>query len=308
MSQFNARLVEKDVLADVTATEAGSGVVDLNGASKFSCQAIYDVQAPSAKTFDSPQLASLVVQDLTYTAQDAGEAGNDITIQYIGDGVSGSETVNVTGTNIVVHMDPTAVTGSTADDILAAIEASGPADALVAVAVTGTGSNVQAVAAATPLAGGSDGEVNLADSEFTIPSHGFTTGFKVRLTTTGTLPAPLLTATDYFVIVIDANTVQLAASLADALAGTKIELDDEGADDSVNTVTGVALAGASVTFQKSNDGTNWVNIQAATSITVDGSVLLVQPDVSYRYFKVVKALTSGQVDLKALVLVLGDAV
>lgn len=412
MSQYNARLIETDVLADVTPTEAGSGVVDLNGASKFSCQAIYDVQAPSAKTFDSPQFAALVnqsltytsvvaeeaanditieyvdtgvpsqalevnvtadaisvnlaldagtastlvVQDLTYTAQVAGEAGDDITIQYVGDGTSGAETVDVTGTAIVVHMDPTAVTGSSADDILAAIEADGPADALVAVAVTGTGVTVQAVAAATPLAGGvdpaitstgnavktavnadspgaadlvlvtganaspvtafgptnlaggSDGEVNLADSEFTIPSHGFTTGFKVQLTTTGTLPAPLLTATDYFVIVVDANTIQLAETLADALAGTEIELSDVGSDDAVNTVTGVALAGASVTFQKSNDGSNWADIQAATSISADGSVLLVQPDVSYRYFKAVKALTSGQVDLKALVLVIGDAI
>lgn len=516
MSQYNSRLLYQDVLADVGSTSAGdSEIVDLDGASKFSCQAVYDVQAPDAKTFDSPELATLVDQSLTYTAVDAGAAGNDITIEYVdtgvplqalevsvdgdaitvnleldagtastlvdqdltytavlagvagdeitieyvdtgvpsqalevnvvgsaisvnleldagtastlieqdltytaqevgvagdlitityeGDGVSGAETVDVTGTDIVVHMDPTAVTGSTADDILAAIEASVAADALVAVVVSGTGANVQAASAETPLAGGvdpaivstgdevkaavngddpgaadlvlvsgtqagvvtalaatplsggvdpaivstgddvkaavngdspgaadlvlvsgsnaspvtaleptplaggSDGEVNVEDSEITIPSHGFPEGFKVRLTTTGTLPAPLLTATDYFVIVIDANTIQLAESLAEALAGTEIELTDAGSDDAVHTVTGVALAGASVTFKKSNNMIDWVTIQSATSITVDGSVMLEQANVSYRYFMVTKALTSGVVDLQANVLVIGDA-
>lgn len=309
MASNNSRLIEKDVFASVGSTSAGdSEIVDLNGASKFSCQAVYDVQAPSAKTFDSGESSDLEVQDLTYVAVTRGVAGNDITIEYVGDGVSGAETVDVTGTAIVVHMDPTAVTGSTADDILAAIEASAAADALVSVTVTGTGANVQAVEAEAPLAGGVNSEVNVEDSELTIPSHGFPEGFKIRLTTTGTLPAPLLVATDYFVIVIDANTIQLAETLVLALAGTPIELADQGSSAAVNTATGVALAGASVTFRKSNDAINWIDVQAATAITVDGSVMIEQPNVSYRYFKAVKALTAGVVDLKALTLVIGDAV
>ncbi len=98
--------------------------------------------------------ASLIVQDLTYTADAFGVGGNSITIQYVGDGVAGAETVNVTGSAIVVHMDPTAISGSTATQIKTAVDASVAAAALVDVSVSGTGSNVQAVAAATPLAGG----------------------------------------------------------------------------------------------------------------------------------------------------------
>ncbi len=64
---------------------------------------------------------------------------------------------------------------------------------------------------------------------------------------------------------------------------------------------------ASITYQASNDGEHWTDIEAATAITVDGSSFLEQPNVAYRYFKAVKALTSGTVDLKALVLVIGDA-
>jgi hypothetical protein len=307
MAAYNARVIEKDCFT-LSSTEHGdSEVIDLNGASKFSCQAVYDVQAPSAKTFDDGAVSTLIVQDLTYSAVDRGVAGDDITIQYVGDGVAGAETVDVTDTAIVVHMDATVIVGSTADDIFAAVQASIPASDLVDVVVSGTGATVQAVAAATPLAGGVDSEVIVADSTFSIPTHGFTTGLKIRLTTTGTLPAPFLTGTDYFVIVVDADTVQLAASLDDALAGTAITIVDEGSDSGVGTLTAVALAGASVTFQKSNDGENWVNIQSATSITVDGSVLISQPDVSYRYFKAVKALTAGVVDLAAFVLVIGDA-
>lgn len=151
-----------------------------------------------------------------------------------------------------------------------------------------------------------DTDVTVEDSTVTITDHGFTTGLKIQLTTDGTLPAPLLTATDYFVIVIDADTIQFASSFANAAAGTFIVIEDAGSVGATNTVTPVALAGASVTFKKSNDAVNWINIQAATSIAADGTVMLTQPDVSYRYFKAVKALTAGVVDLKGLILVIGD--
>src|SRR3954470_23769085 len=70
--------------------------------------------------------------------------------------------------------------------------------------------------------------------------------------------------------------------------------------------SGVATpVGASVKFQCSNDRVNWFDIQAATSITVDGNTMLLQPNVAYRYFKAVKAISSGSVTLKAYILVLG---
>lgn len=95
--------------------------------------------------------ASLIVQDLTYTAVAFGTSGNSITIRYLGDGTGGAETVSVVGNAITVHMEDGA---STATQIRAAVIASVAASALVTVAVSGTGSNAQAAAAATPLAGG----------------------------------------------------------------------------------------------------------------------------------------------------------
>lgn len=208
MANNNARLIEKEALAAVGSTSAGdSAIIDLNGASKFSCQAVYDVISPSAAV--------------------------------------------IAVANITLSSDPT------------------------------------------------------HPSEFMKAAHGLSTGLKVQATTAGTLATPLVLATDYYVIRVSADYFALATSLANALAGTRIAITNVGVTST--TLTPVALAGASVTFRKSNDAVNWIDIQTATSITVDGSVMIEQPNVSYRYFKAVKALTAGEVALSALTLVIGDA-
>jgi hypothetical protein len=56
----------------------------------------------------------------------------------------------------------------------------------------------------------------------TITGHGFSTGQRIYLTTTGTLPSPLVVDTAYYLISVDANTVKFADSLAHALAGTPV--------------------------------------------------------------------------------------
>lgn len=54
------------------------------------------------------------------------------------------------------------------------------------------------------------------------------TGTRVRLTTTTTLPAPLATATDYYVIKASDSTFQLATTFANAIAGTEIDITTTG--------------------------------------------------------------------------------
>jgi hypothetical protein len=59
-----------------------------------------------------------------------------------------------------------------------------------------------------------------ADDELTVTGHDYATGDgPVRFTTSGTLPAGLSLATDYWLGVVDDNTVQVYASLAAVLAG-----------------------------------------------------------------------------------------
>lgn len=300
-----ARVKEYDVFEGLTASETDEVVIDLAGANRYSVQAVYDVQAPSAKTFDSGKAAVLVNQSITYLANERGVDGNDITITLVDPGVDGTLDIEVTGTDIVVTLAfAAAVVTTDADTLVAALNLDVDASALITA--SGTGNTPLTALSETPLATGADSEVNVADSEFGIPSNGFTTGLKVRATTTGTLPAPILVSTDYFVIVVDADTIQLAATLADALAGTAIELSDEGSDGAVNTLTAVALAGATFLVQKSNNATTWVDVAAATAITVDGSVMVADTAVAYRWIKIVKTLTAGLVAMSADLLVLGE--
>lgn len=312
MSNINFRIIEKDICADIPDTAGGdSEVVDLfggsGGASHYSCEAVYDVQTPTAKTFDSGVASSLIEQSITFTAVERGEAGDDITITL--QGTTDPDIpfdITVVGLDIVIQLetDNGGVVVTDADALVAAFNIDPAASALVVA--SGTGNTPLTDQTIQNLAGGVDSEVDVDASTITIPSHGYPDGFKVRLTTDGTLPDPFLTATDYFVIAVDENTIQLASSLVNALAGAEITIVDQGSSGATNTVTGVALAGASVTFQKSNDGVNWINIQSATSVSSDGAVMIDQPNVSYRYMKIVKAITAGVVNLKGLILVIGD--
>lgn len=51
---------------------------------------------------------------------------------------------------------------------------------------------------------------------------------RVRLTTSGTLPAGLAPATDYYVIKVTDTTIKFATSYANAVAGTAIDITDAG--------------------------------------------------------------------------------
>lgn len=99
---------------------------------------------------------------------------------------------------------------------------------------------------------GVSSEINLTDDEITIPSHGYYTGLKIRLTTTSTLPTGVAITTDYFVIRVTDNTFQLASSFANAEAGTEINLTGEGSG--VHTVAVQDTISGIIKLQISNDG------------------------------------------------------
>jgi hypothetical protein len=76
-----------------------------------------------------------------------------------------------------------------------------------------------------------------------LTAHGLLTGAKIILTTTGALPTGLSANTTYWVIRVDANTFQLATSLANAIAGTAITTS--GTQSGVHTLAygGLSLTG-----------------------------------------------------------------
>jgi hypothetical protein len=93
-------------------------------------------------------LASVVIQDLTYTEASLGRLP---TISYKNGGTAGSETVTAIDKHIVVTIESGV---STAAQVKTAVEANATADALVTITVTGTGSNAQVTCNEATLSGG----------------------------------------------------------------------------------------------------------------------------------------------------------
>lgn len=135
--------------------------------------------------------------------------------------------------------------------------------------------------------------VTVATDQITIAAHGYTTGLKVQISNPGTLPTGIVAVTDYFVIVIDANTIQLASSLANALAGTAIDITGQGAG--TNTVNVTAIGGGTAQLQISNDGLLWSNDGASQAIAASG-LLFFTDSVPYGvYIRMVLTVTSGRI-------------
>lgn len=143
-------------------------------------------------------------------------------------------------------------------------------------------------------------DIDFATDTFEEVGHGLFTGLAVTLTTSGALPDPLQTTTTYYVIVLDEDNFQLAASLADALAGTPITLTDAGTGDQTVVVT--AIAGASVALEKSIDGVIWFPEGSASNITVTANFLLSKVDPELAYYRIAQAITSGAVRMTVKVL------
>ena len=111
------------------------------------------------RTFAGVAAYLTVLTDLTYTAAAVGLVGDNITITYTGTGTAGAEVVTYIGTALNVDLDPTPVTGSTATQVKAAVDAyfaANPPAAVTVAIVAGHGANVQALFATTHLAGGLD--------------------------------------------------------------------------------------------------------------------------------------------------------
>jgi len=150
-------------------------------------------------------------------------------------------------------------------------------------------------------------DVDVALSRITIAAHGFVTGQELALTTDDALPAPL-EETDYYVIVVDEDTFQLAETAENALAGIPIVLEDDGAPGSTNTLTGTALSGASCAIQRSNDGENWDTMSTENISAATNTYMTVNDSLNYKFIRAVKAISAGAAEVKPLLTVIGDAI
>lgn len=146
-----------------------------------------------------------------------------------------------------------------------------------------------------------------ASDLITISAHEFKTGLKGQVSTSGVLPAGLSASTDYFVIVVDANTIKLASSLSNANAGTAVDITDAGTG--THTFTATSIAGASVKLQASLDEVAWIDISGATTGAISATanfLVLEKVDPMYKYVRAVQAMTAGQMSTKVKYLLKGE--
>jgi hypothetical protein len=140
------------------------------------------------------------------------------------------------------------------------------------------------------FAAGTFAASSLAANAVTITAHGYQTGTLGQMTTAGTLPTGLALTTNYYIIVLDLNTVSFASSRANAIAGTAIAISG-GVGNS--TFTPSSVTGGTVQAQWSNDQVKWHNLGSPTTVAaaMDFSITYQKPE--FRYFQFVFAITGG---------------
>lgn len=124
---------------------------------------------------------------------------------------------------------------------------------------------------AANLVGGANAAWALGSKNLTIPAHGFTLALPLLYGTGGSPAiAGLANQTTYYAIPVDANTLQLASSQGNALAGTAITLASSSTLTSAvsYSLAPLPIAGVpSFKWQVSNDNTNWTDL-AVASVTM----------------------------------------
>lgn len=108
------------------------------------------------------------------------------------------------------------------------------------------------------------GDVDTGTEIITLTAHGINrSGFPCRFTSSGTLPAGLTTGTTYYVIYVSTNTIKVASSEANALAGTAINITDVGSG--THTFVQYADPDASSRTAMTTSGSTGDNIGAVQS-------------------------------------------
>jgi len=142
-----------------------------------------------------------------------------------------------------------------------------------------------------------DADVHVVNNTITEAAHTYVTGLKVAASTDGVLPGGL-SATNYWVIRVDADTIKLASSLANAEAGTAVDITS-AAGGGTHTLTPATSASNVAKLQESNDGTNWSDV-ASMTVTIStsaGAALWPVGTVASRYLRVLYTPSAGQVSL-----------
>lgn len=327
-------ILVKTLDADVLAADNQGESIDISHCETVALSVTLTNTTPSTKTFDN---GTSEVTTLTFPAV-AASTGGDYFVVYDTAGLAWAAALNKSGSDPVPSgaiytaiaagrkVNVNISGGTDAASVAALVETAfdalvgnpfvtddSAADGTMLVTCTLHGNTTNAarhnandsgngsmgVSTTTP---GTATEVSTANDTVTIPSHGYSEGLLVRLTTTGTLPAGLSLATDYFIIPVDADTVSFASSLANAQAGTAVDITNEGSSAGVNTVTATALAGDLVIRTALLAAGPWFDACPPQDVTSDTEFLFNLTSPAGRYIALGADLDAGQISVVQSVL------
>jgi hypothetical protein len=144
-----------------------------------------------------------------------------------------------------------------------------------------------------------DTDVDIVNDRFLYVNHGLSTGLAVNVSTSGTLPSPLVAGTDYFVIKMSADYFKLALTLADAEAGNVILINSAGSGN--HTFTPKALNANKLKGQASNDGLSYVDVPSLIAdISSAGTAIFNIVEPAYRYLRVIYVPSAGSINLSVV--------
>lgn len=167
--------------------------------------------------------------------------------------------------------------------------------------------------AISTMTGGTDIGFSTITSIISITGHGYSTGMAVLLTTAATSDTnfSLYAPATYYVIIVDSNSIKLAAASTAAVAGSYIPLTklSTGTAGHTFTLTPVPIADSwSGWFQVSNDSTTatWTNLPIATmtfvSPFVSSTTYTDIGDTNARYLKfTVNGSTCGAANIRVTI-------
>ena len=219
-------------------------------------------------------------------------------------------------------------TGATATSLAAAVNAAPglagfitatPSSSDVNLAAVGNGSKYNfSLASSTGditvsgalMTGGADMGYAIGSGIISVPSHGFTVGLPVLYTEASGFPvAPLVDQTTYYIIPVGADSVELATTVAHAVAGDSfLVITGSNSPSHLYTLAPLTISGISAfTWMVSNDGLSYSALSGADVVAFATPFTAAVKtwdlgDINYRYLKLdVQAPDTGAVNLAAVV-------
>lgn len=158
----------------------------------------------------------------------------------------------------------------------------------VAYALTSTSGTKLSLSSSTML-GGILSAIDGDEDTFTSDSHGLTTGIGVVYNTSTALGAisGLTNGETYYVIKVDADRYQLAASKSDATAGTAIDISYTPSTTNHSYELSPIVWGtstASAKWRQSNDGSNFYDIPSISGVSMTSSTVSTVTGWDFEWF------------------------